>query len=315
MFGPRNKVIRMQVRIGRREMLALAAAASLSAALPACATEAEEPYELTAYGYDPDVPEPGSPEIPKPLDMLPSAASVNTDWLPPVGRQTMPNCFVWATVYGLATFHAARTSNTPPSTPARLAGPDYAYIRYQLAHKLTENTCQGGQIVKCLNWLRANGGTPSLATAPNIGRRKSSSSCEANWAEYGARIIDPDPIFRIPEHKMTRITGPDGLNHLRTVIAKGMPVAFGVNLYSDFPHYRGAPSPYAGNGQWMHNASGKKVGHVMVITAYDDARGAGAVRIQNSFGRRWGERGFMWMAYDTLEKMAQGIGVYIPQPG
>ncbi len=304
----------MEVRIARRKILALAAAGALSAALPACSAEEEEPYELTAYGYDSDVEEPGTPETPKPAGRLPAAASVKTEWLPPVGRQTMPNCFVWATVYGLATFYAARKSNAPPSTPARRAGPDYAYIRYQLANKLTENTCKGGQMVKCLNWLQANGGTPSLAAAPNVGRRKSTSSCEANWADYGSRTIDPDPLFRIPEHKLTRITGPDGLNNLKTVIAKGMPVAFGVNLYSDFPHYRGTPSPYVGNGQWMRNASGKKAGHVMLITAYDDTHSpnAGAVRIQNSFGKRWGEQGFVWMAYETVEKMAQGTGVYIP---
>lgn len=304
----------MEARIGRRSMLGLAAAGALSVTLPSCSTDVEEPYELTAYGYDPDVPEPGTLETPQRLGALPAAASVKTEWLPPVGRQTMPNCFVWASVYGLATFYAARKSNTPPSTPARRAGPDYAYIRYQQANKLAENTCKGGQIVKCLNWLRANGGTPSLAAAPNLGRRKSMSSCEANWGDYGSRTIDPDPMFRIPEHKMTRITGPDGLNNLRTVIAKGIPIAFGVYLYSDFPHYRGTPSPYVGNGQWMHNAAGKKVGHVMLITAYDDSRttSTGAVRVQNSFGKRWGEGGFVWIAYDTLEKMSQGAGVYVP---
>lgn len=304
----------MAVRIGRRELLALAAAGVLGATLPACGTDEDEPFELTAYGYDSDVTEPGTPETPQPLGRLPAAASVKTEWLPPVGRQTMPNCFVWATVYGLTTFYAARQSNTPPSTPARRAGPDYAYIRYQLANKLTENTCKGGQMVRCLNWLQANGGTPSLAAAPNIGRRKSTTSCEANWADYGSRTIDPDPIFRIPGHTLVRITGPGGMNNLKTVLTKGMPVAFGVNLYSDFPRYRGTPSPYVGNGQWLLNASGKKAGHVMLITAYNDSHtpNTGAVRIQNSFGKRWGEEGFMWMAYDTLEKMAQGTGVYIP---
>lgn len=307
-----NRVIRVQVRIARRTLLALAGAGALSAALPACGSDDDEPYELTSYGYDSDVTELGTPEGPKPAGALPAKSSVNTDWLPPVGRQTMPNCFVWATVYGLATFHAARTTNTPPSTPARRAGPDYAYIRYQLANKLTENTCKGGQMVKCLNWLQANGGTPSLAAAPNIGRRKSTSSCEANWANYGPRTIAPDPLFGIPGHKLIRITGADGVNNLKSVIAGGNPVAFGINLYSDFPHYRGTPSPYVGNGQWMINASGRKAGHVMVITGYDD--NTGAVRIQNSFGKRWGDRGFMWMSYETLAKTAQGTGVYVPDP-
>jgi hypothetical protein len=50
------------------------------------------------------------------------------------------------------------------------------------------------------------------------------------------------------------------------------------------------PSPYAGNGQWMHNTDGKKVGHVMLITANDDSYAANTsgVRIQNSLGKRWG---------------------------
>lgn len=112
-------------------MLKLAAAGALATSLPACSGrgEEEEPYQLTACGYDPDVPEPGTPEAPGRLDELPSSASVRTEWLPPVGRQTMPNCFVWAPGYGLATFYGARNSSTAPTSPARRAGPDYAYIR------------------------------------------------------------------------------------------------------------------------------------------------------------------------------------------
>jgi C1A family cysteine protease len=58
----------------------------------------------------------------------------------------------------------------------------------------------------------------------------------------------------------------------------------------------------------------RKFGHFMLITAYDDAYAANtrAVRIQNSFGKRWGQNGFVWMVYQTLEAMAQGSGVYLP---
>ncbi|MCV7198017.1 C1 family peptidase [Mycobacterium angelicum] len=304
----------MHSRMDRRSLLALAAAGALTAALPSCSHGDDEPYELTSYGYDPEIPEPATPEPPVRRGKVPTAASVRAEWLPPVGRQTMPNCFVWGTVYGLATFYAARKSRTPPTTAARQAAADYAYIRYEIANKREQNSCEGGQIVKCLNWLRANGGTPSLAAAPNHARRGPTSSCELNWTDYGSRTIPPDPSFLIPEHKTTKITGPDGLDHLRTVIAAGMPIAFGTYLYSDFPHYRGEPSPYVGNGQFMYH-NGKKAGHVMLIVGYDDAytKNTGAVRIQNSFGTRWGQKGFMWMAYDTLESIAQGTGTYVPE--
>jgi hypothetical protein len=306
----------MNARFGRRSMLALAAAGALGLALPSCSSEAkaDEPDELTEYGYDPEVPEPGNVEAPGRLAKLPPAASVRAEWLPPVGRQTMPNCFVWASVYGLATFYAARKSQTPPTSPIRQAGPDYAFIRYEMANKVADNTCQGGQITKCLNWLRSNGGTPALAAAPNYPRRGSTPSCGVNWSEYGSRTIPPDPSFRIPDYKLTTITGQGGLNNLRTVIASGMPIAYGTSLYTDFAHYHGSPSPYVGNGQWAKNSNGKKVGHVMVIVAYNDAytTTTGAVRVQNSFGTGWGENGFVWIAYHALESMAQGQGVYVP---
>lgn len=79
-------------------MLVFAAAGALGLALPYCSGEAkgDEPEELVEYGYDPNVPEPGTVETPGHLVKVPAAASVRAEWLPPVGRQTMPNCFVWA---------------------------------------------------------------------------------------------------------------------------------------------------------------------------------------------------------------------------
>ncbi|WP_025738024.1 C1 family peptidase [Mycobacterium genavense] len=313
----------MDPRISRRSMLGLSVAGAVALALPSCGNreqpedqgqnQSEEPADLASYGYDPDAAEPGETEKPRRRGEVPPAASVPQEWLPPVGRQTMPNCFVWASVYGLATFYAARKSRTAPTNPERQAGPDYAYIRYEIANKTAENTCHGGQITKCLDWLRANGGTPSLAAAPNR-RTGAKATCQVEWSEYGAQTIPPDPSFRIPEYKLTRITGADGLNNVRTVIASGVPIAFGMSLYTDFPHYRGEPSPYVGNGKLSRDRNGKKAGHVMLIVGYDDAytNSTGAVRIQNSWGRRWGEKGFVWMAYDTLEKLAQGQGVYVP---
>lgn len=306
----------MNARFDRRSMLALAAAGAVGLALPSCGGEAkgDEPDELAEYGYDPDVPEPGTVETPGRVAKVPPAASVRAEWLPPVGRQTMPNCFVWASVYGLATFYAARKSQTPPTSPDRQAAPDYAYIRSEMANHIADKTCRGGQITKCLNWLQSNGGTPSLAAAPNLLRRGATSSCDVNWSEYGSRTIAPDPSFHLPAYKLTAITGQDGLSNLRAVIASGTPLAYGTSLYTDFAHYRGTPSPYVGNGQWAQNRNGKKVGHVMLVVGYNDAytTKTGAVRVQNSVGTSWGENGFVWITYDALEKMAQGQAVYVP---
>ncbi|MDT5349934.1 MAG: hypothetical protein QOH91_3221 [Mycobacterium sp.] len=88
----------MTARIDRRSMLALSAAGALAAALPGCTSRpSQEPYELVDYGYDPSIPEAAPLERPRRFDAVPRAASVRAELLPPVGKQTMPNCFVWAT--------------------------------------------------------------------------------------------------------------------------------------------------------------------------------------------------------------------------
>jgi hypothetical protein len=164
---------------------AIKAAATKAAAPPTSShQDDEDSYDLEFHGYDPDAGEQGTPGPPKHPGEVPSAASVAAEWLPPVGLQSMSNCFVWSPVYGLATFYAARKSKTSSKSREQQAGPDYAYIRYQLANKIPANTCEGGQITKCLDWLRSNGGTPSLAAAPNVPKKRSdAASCGVNWSD------------------------------------------------------------------------------------------------------------------------------------
>jgi papain like protease len=313
----------MTALISRRSMLVLSAAGAVGA-LNSCASRAhsaapatpdpadDDPPQLASYGYDADVPEAGTPKAPTPLGQVPSAASARTDWLPPVGRQHMNNCFIWSAIYGLATFHAAQQSQKPPTSPDLVAAPDYAYIHYMLAQKKKkEDTCIGGLVTMALDWLKSNGGTPSLAAAPNHRKADDTESCRANWSDYSQKTIAPDPRFLVSDYQLTQINGTNGLNNLRTVVAHGSPIAFGTNIYTDFMHYKGGQQAYVGNGS-IYKANGKKQGHAMLVVGYDDAHsGGGAVRIQNSWGTRWGDRGYAWVSYDTFEKLVAGTGVYL----
>ncbi len=312
--------------LSRRSVLALSAAGALAAALPCCSShrhrtssrpqsssppKGEEPEELENEGYDPRSGEPtGAPESPRPPGEVPKAASVRTEWLPPVGQQHFGDCFAWSTVYGLATFYAAQKSRTPPSTPDRQASPDYAYVRYAQANKIPTNSCPGGSVSKCLDGLRSNGGAPSLAAAPNAEKQGSKdATCGVDWSTYGSRVIPPDPRFLIPPYKSIQLKGVDGLKDLRATIAAGFPLAFGTLYYTDFFSFKGS-SVYVGNGQLRKDTNGQPKGHAMMVIGYDDTRGA--VRIQNSHGTSFGDKGYIWMAYDPFQKLAQGAACYVP---
>ncbi|HUA78548.1 MAG TPA: hypothetical protein VMA86_12840, partial [Acetobacteraceae bacterium] len=105
-----------------------------------------------------------------------------------------------------------------------------------------------------------------------------------------------------------------------TAIVQNTPLAYGTSLYTDFPGYGRTPDsgiawpiPYVGNGTVLMNGS-KKAGHCMMIIGYDDDMQA--VLIQNSFGTEWGIQwnggyGYIWMAYETFRKLAQGAAFVI----
>jgi hypothetical protein len=271
-------------------------------------------YDAFDFGYDPRTSEALRPKPAPSLATPPSTATVNPSFLPPIGKQTMPNCFVWSSAYGAATFWAAQSSNTSPTTSNLQASPDYTYIQVEMADNVVSGTCVGGQITKVLSFLESNNGTPSLQAAPN------NQTCAENWTAYGPQgstIAPGSPSFAIPGYLSTTVTGPDGLNNMRAFIASGIPLAYGTYLYTDFPTYNGAITPYIGSGIYLVNKNtGVLAGHCMLIIGYnDDYRGPdgsiGAVYIQNSFGTDWGSDGYVWMAYPTFQAMAQGSAFYI----
>lgn len=277
-------------------------------------TTTDDTHEDFDFGYDLEVQE-DAPffEPPRP-ETLPSSATVNAHWLPPVGAQgSIPSCFVWGSTYGLATFAAAKAGNYRPTARAQQASPAYTYIQVLIERGSSSGTCQGGQISSCFQFLKANGGTPTMEAAPY------SSTCSANWSAYGKGGQTADSAFDVTGWAQFSILGADGLDNLRTMISAGVPLVYGTSLYTDFPAYKGSPSPYVGNGKLLYNRkTGKLVGHVMVIIGYDDS--SSAVLIQNSFGTSWGSQwkgsgGYVWMAYDTLQTLAQGSALFITQLG
>ena len=267
------------------------------------------------YGYDPTIAE----DIPlKPVPAAPTAypptTTVNQQYLPPVGQQTTPSCFVWSSTYCATTFAAALSNGTDPTSADGQASPIYTYIKVEEQQGVANNTCNGGKIAWCFEYLYGNGGTASMAQAENL------TGCSAAWSAWGTPTVSPNWQFQVMQYQGTPLKGPDGLNNMRNLIWMNTTIVYGTSLYTDFSTYDGSPVPYVGNGIIAINKkTGKPVGHCMVIIGYDDNCGPhGAVLIQNSFGQNWGSvwapantGGYVWMDYNTFQALAQGGGYYI----
>jgi Papain family cysteine protease len=281
-------------------------------------------YETFDFGYDPSVPETIVCQDVPPPTSLPSSARIDRKWLPPVGKQHVPNCFVWSTTYGIATVWAAQKGGYSPTSATDQGAPDYTYIQVEEATDVKQNTCVGGGFNPVFQFLMA-GGTATLANAPNLVGSSSEVTCEDNWTAYGpnSQPVQRDARFQVPGHKCIPLAGEQGLANMRAIIASGQPLAYCTHLYTDFPSYKGDPPTYIGNGQWLCNKrTHKRAGHCMMVIGYDDDRVyphvpgdsvglKGAVLIQNSFGTQWGADGLVWMAYTTFQTMAEGSATYI----
>jgi hypothetical protein len=139
-------------------------------------------------------------------------------------------------------------------------------------------------------------------------------TCKDAWSAYGTLALPPDARFAVSKFAKFDVTGADGLDHVRSMIASGVTLAYGTALYNDFPSYHGTPRPYVGEKgkkRWrMKKANSQQyAGHCMMIIGYDDS--LGAVLIQNGFGPKWGSEwngkgGYIWIAYETFQAMAKG---------
>jgi C1A family cysteine protease len=258
-------------------------------------------------GYDPTVQEPYPTEKPRFTDSLPSASIVNPAYLPPVGQQgTTANsgfpasCCAWASVYGLATFVAARAGQVDPSKPTGQASPAQPHIEALKKKSAKNGSCDGTAFSDYFPLLEKDG-APSMADAPYI------PDCTSLWLAYQASLAKTRVEFRIK--KPTAVKTSD-LDSIKQVLASGRALCYGTRLFSDWKDYAGGDAPYWGNGDVIvSKKTGKPAGHCMLIVGYDDA--AGALLIQNSEGCVWGIAGYVWMAYATFQFLAEGKALFV----
>ncbi|MDP3553054.1 C1 family peptidase [Methylocystis sp.] len=264
--------------------------------------------EFLNLGYNPTIIETGRSVKPAFSGTLPTSATVNPLYLPPPQAQgtskhigSPGSCAAWATTYGLATFTAAQNSQTPPSDGSLQASPAHIYIEVMKCYGATQ--CQGSRLGSYLDLL-CQDGTPNWATAPYT------PNCSTLWSSYDPNATI-DTSFQIPGWAMVETSD---LDSVKTVIANGGALCYGTALNSAFIAYDGSPSPMNGPFDKIKNPDGGLVGHCMLIIGYDDSQGA--ILIQNSFGTDWGATwngsgGYIWMAYDLFQFLAQGQAQYI----
>ena len=87
------------------------------------------------------------------------------------------------------------------------------------------------------------------------------------------------------------------LDQIKHRLACGYPFVFGFMVYQDFESKRMAMT-----GKMLMPKPGEQClgGHAVMAVGYDDNEGKGCVLVRNSWGPKWGQRGYFWMPYEFI---------------
>jgi Papain family cysteine protease len=186
-----------------------------------------------------------------------------------------------------------------PSSASGQASPAFIYVQVLKDGGAAVASCGGSSFKPYFDMLAAHG-TPTMHIAPYV------ADCGTLWREYANARPDHRTAFEIGPIASIEISDLDDVKH---VLASNRALAYGTKLYTDWKDYRGDPVPYSGHGIIIVGKSGKPAGHCMLIIGHNDTMRA--VLIQNSQGTAWGRDGYVWMAYETFQALAQGQAFYV----
>ena len=259
--------------------------------------------------------------------IIPDSADNSTSpYFPEVGNQgSMGSCTSWAHVYYSFTY-AMNKLRGIKTTPENTYSPQWSF-------NLTSNGEGDGSTAADIEWFLEKQGAVTLSMVPYVADPITWCSDEKVWREsINNRLLDTIKYSSIGSDK-TQITSPDDndLDEVKTALAKGNVLTFSTTIYSwvttKLKSHKDAPE----NEKFMNQEAVKFVdgaegSHAMAVVGYNDdiwvdvndngkvdSGEMGAFKIVNSWGDKYANDGFIWMAYDAVNKHSSVNGFNGPE--
>jgi C1A family cysteine protease len=215
---------------------------------------------------------------------LPKSFSLK-QYAPLPGDQTdYGTCVAWASAYAARTISesVALDRKNQTETTGNVFSPVYVYRNI----RPDDPECQrGAQIYSALNLMRDSGAVKMLDIERSIAFPRVDLSNYYESKKYP--IAGYVTLFsREDKQKPAFIT-----RMVKKSLAEGKPVVIGMNTPDSFLEARNVWEPSEDPGNFYG-------GHAMCVVGYDDNRGA--FELINSWGRKWGNGGFIWVPYTVF---------------
>lgn len=223
-------------------------------------------------------------------DFLPPRTDLSGDLPLPGNQGKHGSCTAWALGYAARSYYAQAHEGRSVRMASNIPSPSYIY------HSIRQGDCDTGTyITDGLDLLKS--GTLSLREMPYSDRE-----CPLINGTLKAFASD----FRIKGYRRVDLQKKE---QVKAELAQGNPVIF---AFHHVPREFKEASTSA-TFRWQGPPTVDESGHAMTAIGYDEQRQA--FRIINSWGRDWGDRGYLWVDYDTFGRLAGEAYVIEPLTG
>lgn len=230
-------------------------------------------------------------KVPRFRAFLPAEVDLSSRFPTPGYQGQQGSCTAWAVGYALRSYIEGRRQQWDNiRSPAQTFSPSYIYNRLH-----ADGNCGGTAIHDALNLLKTDGVAP-LSEFPYF-----ADNCTRQPDE---RVNNIAGKFRI---KSWRALDVSRLDDAKGRLAAGEPVVISMRTTQSFVNHRG--------NSIFDDIDSPLIGyHAMVLVGYSDDRQA--FKLINSWGTRWGDKGFAWVSYRAMQARSRNQYVVeaFPEP-
>jgi hypothetical protein len=217
---------------------------------------------------------------------LPASFSLK-QYAPLPGDQSGYNtCVAWAAAYAARTISESVALNRKNQTET--TGNVFSPVHIYKNISPNDPECAyGTQIYRALEMMKETGAVRMLDIERIMSFRMVDLSNYKNSRNYP--IGDYITLFSRDDRRkpalITRI--------VKKSLTEGKPVIIGMNTPDSFTDAKVVWEPKESPDTYYY-------GHAMCVVGYDDNRYGGAFEVMNSWGRKWGNGGYIWIPYRTF---------------
>ena len=217
---------------------------------------------------------------------LPSSYSLKFFAPLPGDQADYGTCVAWAAGYAARTISESVALNRLNQSETTRNAFSPVHI-YRSAQPDDPECTTGMQIYKALDYMRDFGAVKRLDIEKNISFPRVNLAYYRTVKKYP--ITDYVTLFSRDERRkpalITRI--------VKKSISEGKPVIIGINTPDSFNEAKEVWQPAEDPSQFYY-------GHALCVIGFDDSKFGGAFEALNSWGKKWGNGGYIWIPYHTF---------------